>query len=334
MEQKTIYLDSALLSGRMKSYRQRSSSRVVPRGQATHLRKSAVSDVWIPSDTTLHTSSPSLTNRTKITAPSLATKSNGSVHINSAKKSKDEQLVKLDFEASAQAWKTSHKPQSRLKSLLGLEKKQLSNYVMVGMACLIFLFGVAAVLHSFKVDKDLVATVQAEQEGSADHSEDEPTSDDLAAYQVAPGMPRYLSIEKFGVKSRVRHMGLDKEGKLDVPGNVFDVAWYNDSAKPGSPGGASVIDGHVSGPTKPGALKRLKGLVSGDTVSIEKGNGETISYKVVDVQVLPTDKVDMSKVMVPATPGTHGLNLISCTGSFNKSTEDYSHRVVVFTEKI
>ena len=113
-----------------------------------------------------------------------------------------------------------------------------------------------------------------------DLDETEPTKDEIAEYKVAPDRPRYLTVEKLGVKnSRILPMNVNASGELDTPRNIFDVGWYEASGKPGQ-GGTMVIDGHNGGPTKHGVFKQLPTLVNGDLIIVERGDGLILKYQV------------------------------------------------------
>ena len=127
-------------------------------------------------------------------------------------------------------------------------------------------------------------------------------------------------------------MSVDKDGSLEAPRNIHDAGWYNQSAKPGTPGGAVLLDGHVSGPTQKGVFYKIETLNKGDIVTIERGDGKKIDYKVVKVEIKKATNLDMTEMILPITKGTHGLNLISCTGKFNASNKTFEDRALVFTE--
>lgn len=164
---------------------------------------------------------------------------------------------------------------------------------------------------------------------SAAYSEDQPTMTSVSQYKVAADMPRMLSINKIGIFSKIKRVNIDASGQVGTPKNIYDVGWYDGSAKPGEPG-AVFIDGHVSGPTARGVFYNLKNLVQGDVINIEKGDGQLITYKVVASELFAYDGVDMAKVLRPYDSNKQGLNLMTCTGKFNKATQSYEKRLVVY----
>lgn len=210
------------------------------------------------------------------------------------------------------------------------------------MSLAIFVLGGYVSLSALRTNQEVTAIVNQSDTaagGDADEgtesmpSTSKPTNNSLASYTVAPDMPRYLSIPDLDVRARVRHVGTNDKGQVAAPSNVHDTAWYNNSAKPGTPG-AALIDGHVSSWTTKGVFYGLKQLSPGAIVEVERGDGQKLRYRVVKSQIYSADQVDMATALRPVTTGKEGLNLITCTGKVKKGTSEFEQRLVVFTERI
>lgn len=160
-----------------------------------------------------------------------------------------------------------------------------------------------------------------------------PVAAAVTGYIVAADLPRYLIIPKLGVNARILSVGLDAQGALDTPANVFDTAWYNESSLPGQ-AGAMLIDGHVSSWTAHGVFHDLKKLLAGDVINIERGDDAMFSYQVVKVQVYDAGNVDMVAATMPIDATKPGLNLISCTGNVIAGTNEFNKRIIVFATQI
>lgn len=214
------------------------------------------------------------------------------------------------------------------------KKNIFINRAIMAMAVTVFIVGLGVSFHSFKVNKKITEKVSAQTntQTSSDISEDEPSDEEKRSYSVAPEQPKMIYIPALNVSSRVKQVGVNSKGQLDVPGNIYDTAWYKESALPGAIGGSTLIDGHVSGPTQKGAFYNLKNIKESDKITIEKGDGKRVDYKVKKVEIVETSRVEMANMLVPITPGSHGLNLISCTGKYNEQTKDFEQRVLVFAE--
>lgn len=181
---------------------------------------------------------------------------------------------------------------------------------------------------------------QGQVNGQADHSKEMEGTDEqevspasLSEYVVAANMPRYLLIDKLHIKARIRNMGLNKDGSVQAPINIYDAGWYNDSAKPGGVG-ASFIDGHASGALREGLFAYLETLAAGDIIGVEMGDGTVFRYKVQAREIVPLKDVDMKKVLLPYGNATRGLNLMTCTGTWVQSGSTYDHRIIVYSELI
>ena len=173
-----------------------------------------------------------------------------------------------------------------------------------------------------------VATTNAPEGGTENVSEEDVTENDKQAWRVAADRPRFLSITKLGIdRARVIEIGINNEGRLQTPGSIFDVGWYNATGKPGE-GKVMLVDGHNGGPTKEGVFKHLPELTTGDVITIERGDGKFFRYSVVENEEVPISEADakMNKMMTSAVPGKEGLNIISCTGDWSQVQQTYLSR--------
>lgn len=221
-------------------------------------------------------------------------------------------------------------------------KSRRVQFAFIGAGITVFVIGIAVSIMGIQTNKKVESqvqgvshTVQADSGSQAGNGDDPvPTESPLsrssiAAYKVPAENPRKLIIPKIGVDTRITGLGLKASGELATPSNIFDVGWYNASAKPGQTG-ATLIDGHVHGPTKPGIFYNLKKLSKDDVIIVEKGDGKQLQYKVVDLKRYDATNTDMQAAMRPIDAGKSGLNLITCTGKIDKKTNTYTERLIVF----
>lgn len=218
-----------------------------------------------------------------------------------------------------------------------------SRNVYTALALLIIAGGIFIGVQGYNANKEVAAkTTQLLSSGQDSPSTDEHTNNGLPSetpvanidsYKVAGTLPRIISIDKIGVKARTLRLGVKANNQLAAPANIYDAGWYEASSKAGE-AGAMVIDGHVSGPTKPGVFYNLHKLAAGDHIKVENGNGKVHTYKIVKKSTYAADKVDMAAVLTPITPGKPGLNLITCSGEIERATNHYKDRTVVFAEQI
>lgn len=214
-------------------------------------------------------------------------------------------------------------------------------YVMAG---LVFVFGLGVSIQGMLVNHQAEEQVQvlsastASAEKSTEEepvvpAEEKPQTATVQKYTVAPDLPRFISIPAIGASGRVLQVGVNRNNALGVPSNVHDAAWYRGSNRPGE-AGAMLIDGHVSGPSQKGIFYNLKKLKAGDTIEIERGDGQKFTFAVRHLETVPVANVDMAKLLVPYEPGKSGLNLITCGGKFDPKTSQFSDRVLVYAVAI
>lgn len=346
-----LKLDAIEISDRIRTYRTRPVGRVLPRSQTGYLQKRVGIDVWEATAQGVNLkkqiTQPSQVVNKELKAIKKANTQNSSnlegesKYINANKKlkatsrptanvKKDDKLQVIDFAESANQWKLNKRANKGL-SISSFKVVNIKNYALYGMAVVVFLIGIVAALRSLMVDQQISQTVSA-QSVSNEPEETKPSDDDLRSYNVAPDMPRIISIPKLNVQARVRQTVVKSDGSLDAPKNIHDAGWYSQSAKPGSQGGASLFDGHVSGPTQKGVFYKLETLKAGDIIIIERGDGSKVEYSVVKSEVVKATDTNMSKMMLPITAGKHGLNLITCTGKFDSKTKTYEDRALVYAE--
>lgn len=154
------------------------------------------------------------------------------------------------------------------------------------------------------------------------------TEPNVEEYTVAPDKPRYLSIPKLNIQNaRILEVGLSPEGQMLTPYNIFDVGWYNGSAKPGTKG-TSIIDGHNGGPHIHGVFKNLPDLVYGDKITIEMGDGTIYTYQIIDNVTVPLNEADAKMLYAAQSPvsGKESITLITCTGEWSQVQQTYLSR--------
>lgn len=211
--------------------------------------------------------------------------------------------------------------------------RTLISKILLGIIlfCLTFFFARTAIWE-YKYYKEKEGSSRATTETVTEEEpvdETEVTEEQRAEYSVPADHPRYLTIEKLGIKNaRVLSMGVNSVGELDTPRNIFDVGWYNQSGKPGL-GGVIVIDGHNGGPNIEGVFKHINQLSPNeDKIVIERGDGEKFTYLVVENKEIPIAEADdyMRVAFSSPVPGTESLTLISCIGEWSQVQGTYLSR--------
>lgn len=149
---------------------------------------------------------------------------------------------------------------------------------------------------------------------------------------ASPGIvPAKLHIPVVGIDAPVEPLGLDHAGRPDVPKNYWNVGWIKLGPKPGEVGNA-VIDGHVDSPTAAAVFYNLRKLKVGDQVFVSDANGQQLIFEVFEIAIYPYNDAPLDKIFGHSTEAQ--LNLITCTGVFNRASQNYDKRFVAFTRLV
>ncbi len=151
-----------------------------------------------------------------------------------------------------------------------------------------------------------------------------------AGVAVKPGRPAPASMRivmpSVGVDAPIVTLGVDPDGRMQVPDNGSDVGWYNFSAVPGTPGNA-VLSGHVdTAISRTAVFTRLKELKQGDSLSMIE-NGQKTDFNVFWSKSWPDDTAPLALILGSAPSPT--LTLITCSGTFDRASRNYTERLVV-----
>ncbi|MCM2392204.1 class F sortase [Streptomyces albipurpureus] len=147
---------------------------------------------------------------------------------------------------------------------------------------------------------------------------------------LEPARPQRVDIPSIGVAAPVVPRGLDSAGAIDPPpyATAQTVGWYGAGTQPGAPG-ASLLVGHVDTKTEPAAFYGLSTARPGQQVRVTRADGSVAEFTIDDVQVFERDGFDAQKAYGPRQGGRAELRLITCGGTFDKTTDSYTANVVV-----
>ncbi len=164
------------------------------------------------------------------------------------------------------------------------------------------------------------------------------TSGQAIVQQITPtpkeeySQPKIISIPKLNIDAEIEAVGVDEKGNMAVPKDFHNVSWYSPGAKPGELGNA-VFAGHLDTVTgAPAIFYEIGSLNIGDEVVIADDNGKEQIFQVVESKLWEYDKLPLNQIFFGKD--RRQIVLITCAGTFDKSTKNYSHRRVVFAEKI
>ncbi len=142
-------------------------------------------------------------------------------------------------------------------------------------------------------------------------------------------VPASIEIPAINVKAPSVGVGLKENGEMDVTKSFEETFWFDKGYKPGEPGNA-VIGGHVDSKEGPAIFYDIKKLKAGDEVIVTSKDGEKRTFVVTDKKEFPWDEAPLRSIFGYSHAST--LNLITCTGDYDRAAENYSKRLVVYTK--
>jgi hypothetical protein len=147
---------------------------------------------------------------------------------------------------------------------------------------------------------------------------------------LGDALPQRVDVPRLGIQAPVVARGLDPQGAIDPP--PFDqasvVGWYAGGPKPGAAGTALLV-GHVDTQTRPAVFYKLSAMTPGETVRVVRDDGKVAEFTVDDVQVVTRDRFDAQQAYGPRRAGRAELRLITCGGSFDRTSRSYTANVIV-----
>ena len=148
----------------------------------------------------------------------------------------------------------------------------------------------------------------------------------------APEVPiARLIIPSIKVNAQVNPRGILANGVMEDPKGPTEVAWYTFSTLPNHVGNI-VMAGHVDYANYGAAVfYNISKLKEGDEIQIDLVNGERATYRVTNVTSYDADTAPVAEIVGPTDVET--VTLITCGGTFNRSTRDYDRRTVVRAER-
>ncbi|WP_248966075.1 class F sortase [Sphaerisporangium perillae] len=150
-----------------------------------------------------------------------------------------------------------------------------------------------------------------------------------AAPAMQPSTPKRLIIKKLGINAPIKPVGTDKKGAIETPpiNNPNLVGWYQFGPTAGQAGPAVML-GHKDTTTRTAVFARLHELQYGDTIEVTRMDGTTAIFTVGGIE--QADKQTFPTSRVYGNADAAELRLITCGGTYNRSTGHYVDNVIVY----
>ncbi|WP_432353018.1 class F sortase [Sporosarcina sp. A2] len=158
----------------------------------------------------------------------------------------------------------------------------------------------------------------------------QPSADGLLLKAEQKGItPVSIEIPSINVKATIENVGELENGQMGVPQGVDNVGWFEPGTLPGDQG-SSVMAGHIDSLTGPAIFYKLDKLKKGDEVIVRDADGKSLTFLVTGAKRYPRKEAPIKEIF-GFSYGSR-LNLITCTGEFNKKAKTHEERLVVYTE--
>lgn len=155
-------------------------------------------------------------------------------------------------------------------------------------------------------------------------------ADQALGAPVAGGVPTTLRLPRLDAPVPVDPVGVTNDGGMQIPDDPSRAGWWAGGAGPGDAEGSVVLVGHLDSISQGlGAFRALLDLKQGDVVQLTDSAGRVVTYAVTGRQqvlksALPADLFDQG--------GHPRLVLVTCGGTFDRTTHHYQDNVVVVAE--
>jgi hypothetical protein len=143
--------------------------------------------------------------------------------------------------------------------------------------------------------------------------------------------PVRMCIPTVHLSANIVPVGLQNDGRLDVPKSSFVAGFFKDGVLPGQPGNV-LISGHVDDYKGPGVFYPLKKIQPNALVFLFDANYCYHIYRVEEVEDYFTEEAPLDRIFGDTNEAR--LNLITCTGIYNRSKKEHEKRLVVYTKLI
>ncbi|WP_306984147.1 class F sortase [Alkalicoccobacillus murimartini] len=171
------------------------------------------------------------------------------------------------------------------------------------------------------VDTAILEEVEAIQSQIKDHEQEKNQGVD----------PVEIRIPSINVEATIEDVGILDNGQMGVPEDVDGVGWFEPGTNPGAIGN-SVMAGHVDSKTGPAVFFELEDLVEGDEIIVLDSDGNELTFEVKSKESYDRNDAPMNDIF--GATDTRSLNLITCSGTFNREAGTHDERLVVYTELV
>jgi hypothetical protein len=209
---------------------------------------------------------------------------------------------------------------------VGRNKRTYKRHPLINVPTAVLILGLSGVIY-FGLNLETPATIRLVGSSSVSAAPVKAAEDAVHTKVLPRSEPLNLHIEKINLDTTLTPVGLEADGSIAMP-DGFDIAgWYTHGPTPGELGPA-VIVGHVDSTEGIAIFWRLRELMPGDEIIVDRQDGRTARFRVDDIELYSQDEFPTEKVY--GNIDHSGLRLITCGGTFSTMTHHYSDNIVVY----
>lgn len=161
-----------------------------------------------------------------------------------------------------------------------------------------------------------------------------PTSTPSAGLSPVTSSSWNIQMPAIGVNAPLVPVGTEPDGTMASPSDADSVGWFSGGPRPGQTGNV-LMAGHldwtdiITGAPRTAVFWRLKELVPGDKVYVTDGNRR---YTYIVTESLRFSSYDPTATQVLQPTSDARITFITCEGTYDQATRNYSHRRVVIAQ--
>lgn len=158
----------------------------------------------------------------------------------------------------------------------------------------------------------------------------EPPATTSNAFVLEKSEPLRINIPAVGIEADFEEpLGVNEDRSIEVPDAFDTVGWYQYGPAPGELGPAVVL-GHVDSYIGPAVFWSLGELEPGDEIYIDRADGTTATFTVTHLERHEQSGFPTAKVYGDIDHA--GLRLITCSGTYQRDVQRYTHNLIVFAQ--
>ena len=143
-------------------------------------------------------------------------------------------------------------------------------------------------------------------------------------------MPETIRIPAIDVDHPLVAVGLNPDGSMEIPHDVNELGWYDVQGVLPGDDGTAVLAGHVDSRAQgPGAFYDLRHLDVGEAITMSGDEGQQ-EWVVTARRTYDKNDIPIEDIFIDH--GEPRLVLVTCGGTFDRTSRSYTDNIVIYAE--